>query len=241
MAVFITLPTNAFNHPMQLTILTEEMAPYNFSNEQGKIKGINVDIVKEILELNNIEYTFEIYPWARAFKNAQAINNVGLISTAYTEKRKDMFKWVGPIASSQAYLYKLSHRNDIQIANIEQAKNYTIAIVRNDIYQNLFVAQGFEVGKNLMVFSNTTEYFKLFFEGKIDLVLGSDIVMPFHLFKAGHTTSIVTPLVKIDGAKGNYLALNKSVPDTLVKKLNNSLTAIKQSKRYQKIVNSYRK
>jgi polar amino acid transport system substrate-binding protein len=232
-------PASAKKTRYILTINTEEMLPYNFTANSGEIIGINVDIVKVLFEKLNVDYEMNLYPWTRAYKKTLSHENNGLISTARTPNREGMFKWVGPLASGQGYLYKLKSRGDIQLTSLDDAKNYSVAIVRGGVYQNLFENLGFKVGENLMPFSYSKQYFQPFLLGKVDLILGSDIVLPYILQKIGINIDLVEPAVKMIDTKGNYLALNMNTPDEVVERLNNELQKMKDSGEFQKIIDSY--
>jgi len=232
-------PASAKKTRYTLTINTEEMLPYNFTSDSGEIIGINIDIIKALLSNTDVNYDIKLYPWTRAFKQTHSHENYGLISTARTPSREEMFKWVGPLASGQGYLYKLKSRDDIQLTSLDDAKKYSVAIVRGGVYQNLFENLGFKVGENLMPFSYSKQYFQPFLLGKVDLILGSDIVLPYILQKIGLNINLVEPAVKMIDTKGNYLALNKNISDDLVEKLNAELQKMKDSGEFQKIIDSY--
>ena len=223
----------------RITINSEVMSPYNFMSNTGEIKGINVDIVKTIFKNLGINYTFNLYPWPRAFNNTLTNENHGLISTTYTKQRADLFKWVGPLASGKGYLYKLKSRKDIQLKKIDDAKNYTVAVVRGGVDQTYFEKLGFEVGKNLMLFSYNEEYIKPFLLGKVDLILASSIVLPYLLKELDTDIDLLKPEGEMIYTVGNFLALHKSTPDEMVKKLNKALQKLKDSGEYQKIIDSY--
>ena len=227
------------NNVEKFRIFTEEMPPYNFSNDKGLIKGINTEIIRTIFSRAQIAHSIELYPWARSFKSAKELPLSGVYSTAKTKDRNQMFKWVGPLASSKGYIYKLASRKDIQINSIEEAKKYNLAIVRSDVYQDMFEKLGFEEGKNLTVFAYNMDYFELFLQGKVDLILGSDIVVPFNLKQMGLPIGILSKVIKIADTQGNFLALNKSVPDEVVDKLNKELNDIKASKEFDLILKKY--
>jgi len=238
----LAIMTTAYaqNLPDKLTINTEEMLPYNFTSESGDIKGINVDIVKTLLSNVKVNYEINLYPWTRAYKQTLIHENYGLISTARTPDRENKFKWVGPLASGQGYLYKLKSRGDIYLTSLDDAKKYSVAIVRGGVYQSLFEGLGFKVGENLMPFAYSKQYFQPFLLGKVDLILGSDIVLPYILQKLDINIDLVEPAVKMIDTQGNFLALNINTSDELVEILNNELQKMKKEGEFQKIIDSYK-
>lgn len=224
-----------------LHINSEIMVPYNFYDNNDKVIGINIEIVKALLARTNISADINIYPWVRSYQLTLKQGNAGLMSTARTVERESQFKWVGPLASGEGYLYQLRSRTDIKINSLQEAQNYLVAVVRGDVYQDIFEKLNFQVNKNLMLFSYNAEYIKPFLAGKVDLILGSDIVLPYMLAAGGSNIDAVKAVVKIPDTQGNYLALNKNVPDDVVKKLNNALVELKQSEEYDKIINKYKR
>ena len=226
--------------PLKFTINTEEMLPYNYTLDSGEVVGINTDIVKTLFDKVQINYDLKLFPWTRAYKNTLTIENNGLISTARTVERENLFKWVGPLASGQGYLYKLKNRKDINLTSLEDAKQYSVAVVRGGVYQNFFENLGFKVGENLLPFAYSKQYFQPFLLGKVDLILGSDIVLPYVFKKLDIDISIVEPAVKMEDTQGNFLAVNKNTPDAIIKQLNDELKKMKDSGEFQKIVDSYK-
>ncbi len=226
--------------PFHLIIHTESMVPYNFYGQNNEIIGVNAEITKAILKHANISSEFHLLPWARAYKATLEVANSGLISTAKTTEREALFKWVGPLASGNGYLYKLKSREDIKVSSIEEAKQYMLAVIRGDIYQTIFEKQGFKLGKNLILFGYNSEYMKPFLHGKVDLILGSDLVMPYLLMTANSNINVVEPVAPLPTLLGNYLALNKNTPDFVVKKLNKALLKMKKSGEFQKIIDKYK-
>ena len=58
-----------------LTIVTSEEAPYQYI-ENNNIKGISVDILRELLKETGYEKTeIKVYPWARSYRMALSDEN----------------------------------------------------------------------------------------------------------------------------------------------------------------------
>ncbi|MEI8666475.1 transporter substrate-binding domain-containing protein [Pseudoalteromonas sp. B28] len=91
----------------KLTVYTEHFSPYNFENKAGQLVGINLDIVKDVCIASDITCEFKILPWKRAYSLAQKDKHSGIISIAKTSQRTPIFNWVGPLASSETFFYKL--------------------------------------------------------------------------------------------------------------------------------------
>ena len=227
--------------PTKLTIFTEHFPPYNFQQD-GQIVGINADIVKKLCELSNIACHFEISPWTRAFENTLDTPHSALVSTSRNNKRETMFKWVGKLVNSKTYLYRLTERKDIAPRTLKQASNFTVGIQRNDIYQSALTANGFEEGNNLIEFSYKNDDVDLFMAGKIDMILGSELTIPYQLEDSGYSADRVYQVIEVPISilGGNYLALNKQLPDELVDKLQQQLDVLRSTDEISTIIKKYK-
>jgi polar amino acid transport system substrate-binding protein len=237
---FVSWSTFAQDIPSKLTIFTEHFPPYNFQHD-GQIIGINTDIVKKLCARSKIECHFEILPWTRAFENTVNTMDSGLISTSRSRKRELLFKWVGKLVNSKTYLYRLRERTDIAPTTLKQAANYTVGILRNDVYQSALTANGFEEGRNLIEFSYKHDDVKLFMAGKIDMIIGSELTIPYQLKDSGYSVDSVKQVIEVPITilGGNYLALNKQLPDELVNRLQQQLDLLKESNEIADIVKHY--
>lgn len=218
-----------------LHLLTEHFPPYNYQDGE-RITGINAEIVYRLCELTNTDCSIRLYPWLRAYEYALADPKAGLFTTSRTPDRQTKFQWVGPLASSRAFLYRLKSRPDVNPQDLIQAQQFGIAVARGDVYEEFLLKAGFVRGKNLLDFPSKSAPVGLFLQGKVDLVIGSELVMPAWL--AAHHASMtqVEPVLELETKGENYLALNLAVPVAQVNALQRALDEMKRSGEYQRIV-----
>lgn len=236
LAVGVIQSVSASNKPV--TVYTEQMPPYNYNGANNSVIGINADIVRLLFKRINQPVNIELMPWPRAYKNTISKAGNGLISTAYTSERAELFKWVGPIASSKGYLYKLGDKN-IKINTLSDAKDYTVAAIRGGVYHQAFLRLGFEEGNNLILFTHAEDYLVPFIKGDIDLILGSDIVIPFLIKKYKIEHLNIETAIKMPDFSGNYIAFNIDTNEDLIKSLNSALQEIKANGEFDEIVKFY--
>jgi polar amino acid transport system substrate-binding protein len=222
----------------QLTLYTEHFPPYNFE-VNGDVRGINADILSQACLLAKINCTMQSYPWLRAMELAQKNPASGIFTITRTESRLPLFQWVGPLASSKAYLYRLASRPEVTASNFEQTKKYSIAVAHGDVYEDFLLSQGFEYGKNLIEFRSKSEPIPLFLQGKVDLVIGSDIAIPSWLASHQLPADTAVPVIELNTSGNNFVALNHAVPIELVNRLQQAIDQLKQNGKYQQIVESY--
>lgn len=218
-----------------LQLMTEHFPPYNYQ-DGDRITGINAEIIHRLCEVTNLQCSMQLYPWLRAYEYALQNPQGGLFTTSRTPERRAKFQWVGPLASSRSFLYRLKSRPHVNPKDLQQAKQFGIAVARGDVYEEFLLREGFVRGKNLLDFQSKSAPVALFLQGKVDLLIGSELVMPAWL--AAHQASIdlVEPVLEFETQGENYLALNLAVPKAQVQALQQALDEMKRSGEYQRIV-----
>lgn len=237
MCCWLSWPATAAEQVLHL--YTEHFPPYSFEVD-GQAQGINTEISLRICAIAQLHCDITFYPWMRAMEAAQKDPQGALFSIVKTRKRSPLFSWVGPLASSHSYLYRLKKRPEVQVDQLNDAKNFGIAVAHGDIYQELLQDEGFEVGKNLLEFPTKSAPMELFLKGKVDLVIGSDIVMPAWLAPHKATMADVEQVIELRNLGANYLALNPQVSSSTKARLQQALDQLKSSGEFDQIVNRYR-
>jgi polar amino acid transport system substrate-binding protein len=227
---------NLFANERALVVYTEEFPPYNFMVD-AEITGINIRLVEAACKKAQIECVFQMLPWNRSMRMALEGPNTALISTARTDEREDLFQWVGPFMSGQNCIYKLASRTDIDIPNIEVAKNYVMGAASDSAYKKLLTNLGFEEGKNLNLYQGKYNVFRPFAAQRVDLIIGSATSIQLQLSYGELELEEVVPVIKIDHNlyPGNYLALHPAINEEVVNKLQSSLELLISSGEADKI------
>lgn len=158
----------------ELKIYTEESPPINFLNTNGEIDGYSTEIVREIQKRIGDTSTIELLPWNRAYNLAIKKNNpnVALYSTSFSEERRNLFHWVGPLFDNTWTFYALASK-EILINSFEDAKKVNkIGTYASDIREQFLYEQGFQ---NIASFRNSETNIHALLSGRIDLWLTSNI------------------------------------------------------------------
>lgn len=221
-----------------LRLFTEEFFPYNYT-EQNKVQGVNADLLRKACEQAKLECSFQSLPWLRAYESALSTENGGLFSTARTGKRERQFKWVGPLASSTTYLYRLKSKPEVNPTNLEQAKAFGIAVAHGDIFEEYLVQQGYSLDKNLLLVTSKTDAIPLFLAGKIDLLIGSEQVIDSWMSTFGKSRADVEAVMDISFIGQNYLALNLKVSDTTIEALQQEVNALVKQGEMKRLILHY--
>ena len=102
------------------------MPPYNYTDGNNVVSGFSSEIILELVKRTKLTMSnnrMQSVNWARAYKLLQENADAALFSMTRSEKREDIFKWLGPIASRTIWFWKLKLRTDIAAQSIAEIKN----------------------------------------------------------------------------------------------------------------------
>ena len=235
--VFCFSHSPAVSKERELQFFTEHFPPYNFQ-QGGELQGINYELVKLACQRAKIKCHYQLVSWKRAYRYALEQKNTGVFSTSKSAERQPHFQWVGPLVSSENYFYKLKSRTDINITSDEEVIRYTVAAPRNDIYEDVLIDMGFRKHKNLLGLSEKYESVKLFFSGKIDLIIASPVTLPYQMGKERELIEKVWPL-EVPQLDGNFIAFNVESDPALLQQLNTAIEQLHREGVPTELINKY--
>ncbi|WP_322978958.1 ABC transporter substrate-binding protein [Pseudomonas sp. C11] len=222
----------------KVVLLTENFPPFNMAVDDknfardDSIDGISADIVREMFKRAGIGYTLTLrFPWDRLYRLTLEKPNYGLFSTTYTEERKPLFKWVGPIAKT-GWVLLAAPGSDIKVSSLKDAAKYRIGAYKNDAVSQSLESQGLAPINAL----RDQENVKKLVRGQIDLWATTDPVGRY-LAKQEDVTGLNTVLRFKDAEL--YLALNKDTPDEVVQRLQKALDSMRDEGFIEEVTNNY--
>ncbi len=232
---FVLLPS--IGATQQSPVYTEPLAPVHFE-DNGKIKGIATEVVREIFKEAELEANFEIYPWKRAYQKTLSTNGSFIFTINRTNKREPLFKWIGPILSKKTYLYKMKDRKDIDINSYNDAKKYTTAVILGHSLTINLLDRGFREGSELITTPNKKVQIKVFLKGRSDLVTGNQYTIYQSLKAEGYSMKDVEPVLFISD-RGYYLGANLNTDDEIVARLQEANEKVQRSGIVEEIIAKY--
>ncbi|MFL9813519.1 ABC transporter substrate-binding protein [Stutzerimonas sp. VN223-3] len=235
--LFAFLPSAFANSDdVKINLLTQNFPPFsmaidgkNFAREES-IDGIDADVVAELFKRAGIDYEMTLrFPWNRLQKLAEQKPGFAVFSLSRTPEREPKYKWVGPLSEIQIVLLKMPG-SPIQLASLDDAKQYRIGSKDGSVGSRYLINRGFELHKSLI---NTPEKLKA---GKFDLWATTNPSGDYEAIQAGiGSLEVALTLNRVD----LYLALNKETPDEVVQKLQRTLDQMKQEGLLQKATQRY--
>jgi len=209
-----------------LHVVTEHSPPFNYQLKNKKIVGSGTDKVIKALDEANIDFSLDIYPWARAYKLALTQPNTLIYSIYRNKERKNLFQWACPLLPrNDLYLYALKKNSSVKAVNIDNLKQFKTGIVRQGLVSTFLKGKGFEEGKELYVATDDTTNLKLLLEGKIDLVIATITSMENRMKSINQALPLLRrvnfPEINIDTEL--CLAFSLDTPSDIVDKVRNAL------------------
>lgn len=226
----------------KIHLVTEHLPPFQILTKEG-VNGYATDIVKSALSESNIDFTIDAYPWPRAYSMAKSEKNTCIYSTARTPEREDKFKWVGTIAETYSDFVGLKSNTKVNITKLEDAKNYNIAVIRDDVSHEILLKAGFVEHKNLYVINNTFSLLKLLtYRKDIDLILVDQLTIEYRAKHSKIDPSLFRSFFRLNKKPYNfYLACSNQTSDETVAKIRKGLEAFKKTKQFKAIETKWRR
>ena len=222
----------------RITLLTEENAPFNFT-EGGVLKGVAVDLIVAAMKETGQALSpaeIQVVPWARAYDAARNLPGTMLFSMARTRERESLFAWVGPIYKAQIGLVAAKGRK-IRVSSPADLQAYTIATVRDGAPEQLLVSAG--VPERSLDRGNGIEAnLKKLLAGRVDMVAFNIPAVRYNLARLGANPEDFTVVYVLRELDLHY-AFHLSTDPALLKGVQDALDRIRSSGGYEAIVRRY--
>jgi polar amino acid transport system substrate-binding protein len=227
-----------------IAYLTEQFPPYNYQ-ENGKLQGISVDLLKKMWEKMNVSLNgsnIKLLSWTEGYQRTLNESNSVLFSTARLPERENLFKWVGPIGPLRNVLLAKEDKN-ISITAPEDLKKYKIAAINDDSAIQMLLDKGAKK-EDLVLEKTSKPIIEMLQNGSIDAWAYGDNAGIWLIKKSGANAKDFK-VVYILGQIDYYYAFNKETPDSIVQSFQQAIDQVKNNKDkdgvsdYEKILSKY--
>ncbi|MCF3099593.1 transporter substrate-binding domain-containing protein [Aeromonas australiensis] len=221
----------------KLEYFTEEYPPYNFSDPQGQPTGLAVELLQMIWQNSGIEpQPVRILPWARGYYLLTQKPDVVLFSTARTQAREDLFKWVCPIGYSE-YILLGRKEKGLTLTDFAQMSQYKISAVRSDAAEQLLLNNGMN-DTNIIPANRLSQGLKMLQSGRADLLAtsklaGYDAIRELNLEPDDFQVAMVL------SAEQLCYAFSRQVDDQQIRRFQQALTRALASDEFRKLQAKY--
>lgn len=208
----------------------------NCYTQDNKIVGIDVDIASEAMQDAGIDFNMNMSDsWDKAYNATLKGPNKALLTVGYSDERKDLFKWAGPISQGMYGIAGKGASTPKYPISIDEAKQLEeIAVVRNWLETTTLEDMGFT---NLVYFDTYAAALNAFMNNEIKFI-SSDF---YHLVTSMPPNYYMENCFAVTRYKTvyYYIAFSKDVDDAVVSKCQASIDKMIQDQTTLSIVKRY--
>jgi polar amino acid transport system substrate-binding protein len=171
--LFLISPPFAFSQDMRLGAF--DYPPF-YSEENGEIQGIAVELINELFGRMNIKTQLSMYPIKRALKYMKDRKTDGMMILIKTAEREEYLHYTDPIITVRGLIWSAADRKGgaVNFNRLEDLKSYKIGVTLGYSYGQEFD----NILKTMNVHTASTDYdnYKKLLAHKIDIFPGNEIV-----------------------------------------------------------------
>ncbi|OHX22019.1 substrate-binding periplasmic protein [Chromobacterium sphagni] len=200
----------------EVKIYTDDDPPYVMVAADGAVAGgTTVEKVTRVMRKVGLPFSaLQAVPWARAYQEAKTRPYAMVFPIAKTRERLKYLDFTFKIIDAEVYFYWRRSRADIQLASLDDAKKYSVCVVRNDYRQEYLESEGF---LKLDTAGDTTENVRKFLGGRCDLIVSTETGMLSKLKALGAERAQLARGMKLDKLDSAlYAAFNKNTPPEVI-------------------------
>lgn len=197
-----------------MTVVTENLWPFNYL-ERGKVKGPHTDLVKQVLESSELDYSIAVLPWARAYKLATTEPNILIYTINRTNLRQEKFHWIARFPTDAEINFYALKKSKLANSDLSALKSLAIGTQIDTANDSFVTRNGFASISRVSHIRQTIGMLKI---GRIKLVIASDHQIKRAAQEAGLD---VNRLEKIAYAFSSTpsIAVSLSTPPATIEKL----------------------
>lgn len=211
-----------------------EVSPPHQTLDNGKVGGLTTAVVAAMLQQAGLSASYEVYPWARAFRIAATTPDVLIYNMARTPEREAQFEWIGIVTRYKFGFLKLSRRDDIQVSQLADIKHYVVGAQREDFSAEWLRDAAKQPAQKLELQPDVLETWRLLVNGKLDLMIDDpqaiDDMLVKHQLQRSDVEFVLFPQ---ELEQQTWIALKKGSSPELVQRLRRAYQQVQGGIAYQ--------
>lgn len=164
-----------------LPIVFEDYPPYEFV-EEGEVKGMNLDIIREAFKRMGIKAYFEPRPWKRAIYQLKTGEILALSSGFKTKEREDFVIFPDAPLSVEIVTVVVRKGREFSVKSLEDLRGMKLGVVQEYVYGEPFDSM---TGLNKVRAKSSHQLIRLLLEGRVDAAIGNKAVFRYVAQKKG--------------------------------------------------------
>ena len=219
--------------------VTLDYPPYEYE-ENGQVKGMAVEIIREIFRQMGKEVTIEVYPWARSIEMFQDGEADGIFTFFKTPEREAYTRFSRePLITQPISLWVPRHSRIESGLPLARLACYTFGVVHMTSYGSLFDGMVRQAVLRTDESYTTESCINNLLLGRFDIWVNNRYGAVYALRKAGKADEVreLTPPIQ---EPASYVGFSrKRKLEALRDEFDRNLAQLRRSDRYQKIIKSY--
>ncbi len=226
--IFLILSVGNSAYASKINIVTEHLVPFQIV-QGNAISGFATEIIEATLQEAKINFELTAHPWSLSYNRALKEQNTCIYSMVRIPEREDKFQWIGLLASSSTAMFSLKD-SPIVIENIEQAKNYKIAVTKDDLAHHYLLSKGFEENKHLYVINNNSALLRLLEMPNrgVDLIVSNAVLLNGRLHNNEDIEKYKNVYIFNDVSFEFYFACSLATDKAIVNSLKQAMTRLEK-------------
>ncbi len=219
-------------------LVTVEFPPYSYQ-EQSKVSGVQVEIVKKAFEYAEINYSLELLPFARALFEAEKGEKDFIFNFYKNDDRLKRFEYTDAVIENPLVFFVKKDSNIKFNGDLTLLSDYKIGTIIGYSYADDF---DYAIIHNLLKIDETSSHeanFRKLNTGRIDMYVCDKNVGIYTIkqLKLENNFKILdTPL----NIQYGYLGISKDNPKkSIIPKINQALKEIKQNINIEDLIQKY--
>jgi len=229
----LTLAVQAKNYKLAY----EEYPPYEYKQD-GKLVGVDIEILEEAAKIAGVTLEFKEYPWARATKMAEDGEVDAIFSMSKTAEREKAFFFPTVNLASETNVIFANDAYKGDVKSLADLKGKTIGVIQDYSYGTDF--DNFKDCKKELN-SNQDALVKKLQANRFQLAINNELVGNYMAKSVGATNiRVLSYVVNTDPL---YLGISKKAPNgkEFYDKMNAALTNLEKSGKLKIIRDKYLK
>ena len=221
-----------------LTVVFEEWPPYQYTQD-GKVIGIDTEVLEEAFRRMGVTPKFRSLPWTRALNEVKEGDADAIFSMGYPEQRPFLFFPKTPISDQRSVLFARKD-SPVQVSDIHDLEGKSVGVVKSNIYGDLF-------DKNEKILRDESSSQEMEFDkllaGRYDVLITFELVGLFFV-KQKQLADQVKMLDYIVDTQPTYVGFSKAKgaqSEALANQLSDVLAQLRQEGFMETVRNKYLK
>ncbi|MFT5718986.1 MAG: polar amino acid transport system substrate-binding protein [Oleiphilaceae bacterium] len=225
----------------------DDYPPFTYYDKDSQLKGIDIELFKEVANRLDIQINIKLVPWKRLLKMTKEGDIVGSFALFKTPEREGFSLFTYPIHYSTFKLFTTKN-HALSYTNIKDLYGKRIGIEAGFVINDEFDQASARGDITLIQVFSFDDAFRRLLKNGIDAFVGNDLVVHYKL-KHKYTTAKNIPNIialpkPLKQERGAYFVLSKEFPlnDKLLWKtrFTDTLKAMEEDGTRQRIFEKYK-